>query len=62
MTCIFLLAVNILGYQVYDLPNCFIEEIRFCNHCRHALLMLIFVDGHPVWKHNPLHGIALLKV
>jgi hypothetical protein len=26
------------------------------------LLMLIFVDGHPVWKHNPLHGIVLLKV
>jgi hypothetical protein len=26
------------------------------------LLMLIFVDGYPVWKHNHLHGIVLLKV
>jgi hypothetical protein len=24
--------------------------------------MLIFFNGHPVWKHNPLHGIVLLKV
>jgi hypothetical protein len=46
---------------VQDIPNCFIVETRFCYHFVCACLMLIVLDGHPVWKHNPLYGLFFYK-
>jgi hypothetical protein len=47
---------------VQNLPNCFIEERRFCYHFLHAFLTLIILDGHLVWKHNPLHGLYFIRM
>jgi hypothetical protein len=39
-----------------------LRRLGFVTIAAMLLLTLIFVDGHPILKHNPLHGIVLLKV